>query len=72
MSRILPVLTIGSQIAVELSALHTGRPYLRRNVIFLLLRLSEPQGLVCPKALGKLKKCIQLIGFGTCDLPLVA
>jgi hypothetical protein len=32
-------------------------------------RLSEPQGLVLPEGLGKLKKFIHFAGFRTRDLP---
>jgi hypothetical protein len=31
--------------------------------------MSEPQGLVRPKGVGKLKTFIYLVGFGTRDLP---
>jgi hypothetical protein len=34
-----------------------------------LCRLSEPQGLVRPEGLGKLKKLIYLIESGTLNLP---
>jgi hypothetical protein len=65
------VYTIGSQMAVNLTAIRTGRALLRRKIIFLLLvqRLSEPQGLMRPEGLGKLKKFILLIGSQARDLP---
>jgi hypothetical protein len=51
-------------MAVRLSALHTGRALLPRNIILLLL--SELQGLVWLESLGKLKieNFIHLIGSG--------
>jgi hypothetical protein len=47
-------------MAVNLSAPRTGRTLLPRNILFLMLpvliSVSEPQGLVRPEGLGKLKE----------------
>jgi hypothetical protein len=62
-------------MAVRLSALRTGRALLPRNIIFsasgthFCYSLSEPQGLVRPEGLGKLKKFIHLFGTRTRNLP---
>jgi hypothetical protein len=62
-------------MAVRLSAIRNGRSLFIGNISFLLLilisvkRLSKPQGLLRLEGLGKLKKCNELIGSGTRDLP---
>jgi hypothetical protein len=55
-------------MAVRLSALRTSRTLLPRNIIFLLLVLSKPQGLVWLEESGKLKKIIQHVGSRSRDL----
>jgi hypothetical protein len=61
-------------MAVRLSALGTGRALLPRNISFFASgtqfcqRLSEPQGLMMPVGLRKLKKFIHLIGSRTRNL----
>jgi hypothetical protein len=50
------VYSIGEHMAVRLSASHTGRSLLLRNIYFLI------QGLVSPEGLGQLKKCNDLVG----------
>jgi hypothetical protein len=61
-------------MAVRLSDLRLGRSLLPRNIIFLPMvllsvRLSKPQGLLLMKGLGKLKKCIRIVGTQTRALP---
>jgi hypothetical protein len=67
------VWTIVSQMEARLSILRTGRSLLPRNIFFasgthFCQRLSEPQGLLRPEGLGKLKKFIHLIGSQTRNL----
>jgi hypothetical protein len=63
-------------MAVNLSALRTGRCFTRQKHYFyascthFCWRFSKFQGLVLPEGLGKLIKIIHLIGSRTCDLPV--
>jgi hypothetical protein len=63
-------------MAVRLSALRTGRCFTPQKHDFyassshFCYKLSKPQGLVLPEALGKLIKIIQIIGSRTRDLPV--
>jgi hypothetical protein len=69
------VLKIGTQMALRLSALHTGHTLLPGNIICLLLVFISVRCWVNSKAiaqlegLAKLKQIIHLIGVWTCDLP---
>jgi hypothetical protein len=54
-------------MAVSLSALRTGRAILL--LLLIVLRLSEPQGLLRLEGLGILKQFIHLIGSRNRDLP---
>jgi hypothetical protein len=58
-------------MAVRLSALRAGSALLpeRSSGTHFCKRLNKPQGLVRLEGLGKLKKCNDLIGSLTCDLP---
>jgi hypothetical protein len=51
------------------AALFSQKHYFSVSGINFFYRLSEPQGLVRPEGLGRLKTFIQLIGSGTRDLP---
>jgi hypothetical protein len=58
-------------MAVRFSALRTSRTLLPRNIFLLLVQFmleAEPQGLMLPDGLGKLKKFIHRIGSRTRDL----